>query len=104
VIPDHQLIPVTAVRVVVRIAIAVIIVAAVSIKASTKATTLETTVAETATVYREPAASETAVAHGAPSPSFAEPTPLQKDGQLSATRRFPPPWILGELRVFTSGS
>jgi hypothetical protein len=47
VIPDHQLIPVTAVRVVVRIAIAVIIVAAVSIKASTKATTLETTFSDT---------------------------------------------------------
>src|ERR1700693_5961427 len=51
----HQLIPVTAVRVVVRIAI--------SINASTKATALETTVAETATVYSDPAASETAAAH-----------------------------------------
>ena len=57
--PRHQLIPVTAVRVIVRIAIAVIIVAAIRIKPSTKATALETTVAETAVAHREHAASET---------------------------------------------
>ena len=65
--PRHQLIPVTAVRVIVRIAIAVIIVAAIRIKPSTKATALEATVAEatvaeTAVAHREPAASETATA------------------------------------------
>jgi hypothetical protein len=67
-----QLIPVTAVRIVVWIAIAVIIVAAVSIKPSTKATAIETTVVETAmaettvvetaVAHREPAASETTTA------------------------------------------
>ena len=47
----HQLVAVTAVRVVVRITIAVFIVAAISKKPSTKATALETTVAETGVAY-----------------------------------------------------
>jgi hypothetical protein len=55
----HQLVTVTAVRVIVRIAI----VAAVSIKASTEATAIQTTVADTAAIYRDPVAAETAVAH-----------------------------------------
>jgi hypothetical protein len=57
----HLLIPVTPVRVIVRIAI----IAAVSIKASTKtkATASQTIVSDSATIYRDPVATGTAVAH-----------------------------------------
>jgi hypothetical protein len=55
----HQLIPIAAVRVIVRIAI----VAPVSINASTEATAIQTTVADTAAIYRDRMAAETAVAH-----------------------------------------
>ena len=56
---SHQLIAVTPVRVIVRIAI----VAAVRIKASTETTAIQTTVADTAAIYRDPMAVETAVTH-----------------------------------------
>jgi hypothetical protein len=57
----HQLIPVTPVRIIVRIAI----IAAVSIKASTKtkATASQTIMSDSAAIYRDPVATETAVAH-----------------------------------------
>jgi hypothetical protein len=61
----QQLIPVTAVRVIVRIAI----VAAVSINASTKVAALVATVTETAAIYRDSGAAETAVAHCEPAAS-----------------------------------
>ena len=57
----NGLIPVTPVRVMVRIAI----IAAVSIKASTKtkATASQTIMSDSAAIYRDPVATETAVAH-----------------------------------------
>ena len=57
----HELIPVTALGVVVGITVG--IEAAKTTKASTKATALETTAAETAVVHREPAAGEPAVVY-----------------------------------------